>query len=54
LSQIKPLNTLLSYFINIYFSILPFISRSSRWSLSFRFSHLKDMRRRLLWKLNFG
>jgi hypothetical protein len=53
-NQIKQLNTLSSYVINIYFKILLSIPRPSIWSLSLRFSHFKDIVRRLLQNWNFG
>ena len=38
-SQMNPVDTLISYFCKIYNTVLPSMSRSSKWSLSFRFPH---------------
>ena len=42
LSQISKIHDLLFYFLRIYFNIiLPYMHRSSKWSLSFRYSNQK-------------
>jgi len=45
LSRMNPVHALLRYFIQILFNIiLPLIPRSSKWHLSFRFSHQNPLR----------
>jgi len=40
LSQINPVHTYLSHFLNMNFNtVLPFMLRSSKWSLSTKFSY---------------